>query len=133
MPIGLQACWLVCHMFVFIHIGLNFYNIILLSNFFHTGHYSSYFLRGILSSLAKMQKLPDEDFPFRKQVLCYFSNCQYCHTIPINDRNITISDLNLWIWLRVVSVEDLGFAVRTTYHPFFWSTGFLFLIWYIFA
>lgn len=32
------------------------------------GQYSSYFLRGTLKSLADMQELPDEDFPFRKQV-----------------------------------------------------------------
>ncbi|ONH97380.1 hypothetical protein PRUPE_7G186700 [Prunus persica] len=32
------------------------------------GVYSSYFMRGTLKSLADMENLPDEDFPFRKQV-----------------------------------------------------------------
>lgn len=29
--------------------------------------YASYFMRGTLESLADMHKLPDEEFPFRKQ------------------------------------------------------------------
>lgn len=29
-------------------------------------------MRGILKNLADMQKLPDENFPFRNQVLCVF-------------------------------------------------------------
>lgn len=40
-------------------------------NFDHTGNHSSYFLKEVLSNLADMQELPDEDFPFRKQVLIF--------------------------------------------------------------
>lgn len=35
---------------------------------FHAGADSSYLMSGILKSMADLQKLPDEDFPFRKQV-----------------------------------------------------------------
>lgn len=35
---------------------------------FHAGADSSYLMRGTLKTLADMYKLPDEDFPFRKQV-----------------------------------------------------------------
>jgi ribosomal RNA-processing protein 12 len=34
----------------------------------NAGSDSPYFMRGILKNLEDMQKLPDEDFPFRKQV-----------------------------------------------------------------
>lgn len=40
--------------------------------FFHAGIYSSYFMRGTMKSLADMQNLPDESFPFRKQVFFFF-------------------------------------------------------------
>lgn len=44
----------------------------------NAGSNSPYFMRGILKNLEDMQKLPDEDFPFRKQVglsfLCCVSN-----------------------------------------------------------
>lgn len=39
---------------------------------FLAGIYSSYFMRGIIKSLTDMQNLPDESFPFRKQVVCLF-------------------------------------------------------------
>jgi len=35
---------------------------------FNTGNFSPYFMRGILKNMEDVQKLPDEDFPFRKQV-----------------------------------------------------------------
>ncbi|GAU27229.1 hypothetical protein TSUD_108200 [Trifolium subterraneum] len=39
------------------------------SSMFHKlGSYSPYLMRGILKNLEYMQKLPDEDFPFRKQL-----------------------------------------------------------------
>ena len=36
---------------------------------YFTGDSSSYLLRRTLTNLTDMQKLPDEDFPFRKQVM----------------------------------------------------------------
>ena len=38
----------------------------------NTGNYSPYLMRGILKNLEDVQKLPDEDFPFKKQVCLYF-------------------------------------------------------------
>lgn len=40
---------------------------ILLKKYF-SGQYSSYFLMDTLKTLVDLQELPDEDFPFRKQV-----------------------------------------------------------------
>lgn len=40
---------------------------------FNSGNHSPYFMRGILKNMEEVQKLPDEDFPFRKQVSSWLS------------------------------------------------------------
>lgn len=69
------------------------------------GHYSSYFLRGVLSSLAKMQKLPDEDFPFRKQLHeCLGSAIgalgpeTFLGLVPLNLEAKKLSEANDWLF-----------------------------------
>lgn len=44
---------------------------------------SSYLMRGTLETLADMQKLPDEDFPFRKQVSFSFSDLIVKDTVDL--------------------------------------------------
>lgn len=52
--------------FLYINQGMSS-EVVLFVDFF-LGHYSSHLLKGTLQSLADMQKLPDEDFPYRRQV-----------------------------------------------------------------
>ncbi|XP_062143407.1 uncharacterized protein LOC133851110 isoform X1 [Alnus glutinosa] len=69
------------------------------------GHYSSYLLRGILSSLADMQKLPDEDFPFRKQLheclgsaLGALGPETFLGLLPLNLEAEDLSEANVWLF-----------------------------------
>lgn len=69
------------------------------------GHYSSYFLRGILSSLADMQKLPDEDFPFRKQLheclgsaIVALGPETFLGLVPLNLEAESLSEASDWLF-----------------------------------
>lgn len=69
------------------------------------GRYSSYLLRGILSSLAGMQKLPDEDFPFRKQLheclgsaLGALGPETFLGLLPLNLEAEDLSEANVWLF-----------------------------------
>ncbi|XP_061361599.1 uncharacterized protein LOC133305400 [Gastrolobium bilobum] len=77
-----------------------------ISAMFHKlGNYSPYFMRGILKNLEDMQKLPDEDFPFKKQLHeCFGSalNAMGPETllslIPLNLEAEDLSDANIWLF-----------------------------------
>ncbi|CAI9764639.1 unnamed protein product [Fraxinus pennsylvanica] len=69
------------------------------------GKYSSYFLRGTLKSLADMQKLPDEDFPFRKQLhecvgaaLGAMGPKTFLNILPLKLDAQDLSEANLWLF-----------------------------------
>nr|GLL17907.1 RRP12-like protein [Ipomoea trifida] len=69
------------------------------------GQYSSYFLKGALKNLAEIQKLPDEDFPFRKQLHeCVGSAIgamgpeAFLSILPLNLDSRDLSEANLWLF-----------------------------------
>lgn len=75
------------------------------SMFEKLGKYSSYFLRGTLKSLADMQKLPDEDFPFRKQLnecvgaaLGAMGPETFLNILPLKLDAQDLSEANLWLF-----------------------------------
>ncbi|CAA2965615.1 RRP12 [Olea europaea subsp. europaea] len=75
------------------------------SMFEKLGKYSSYFLRGTLKSLADMQKLPDEDFPFRKQLhecvgaaLIAMGPETFLNVLPLGLDVQDLSEANLWLF-----------------------------------
>ncbi|XP_022961179.1 RRP12-like protein [Cucurbita moschata] len=68
------------------------------------GKYSSYFLKGALNSLANMQKLPDEDFPFRKELheclgsaLGAMGPQSFLDLVPFNLDTENLSEINIWL------------------------------------
>ncbi|KAL2533290.1 ARM repeat superfamily protein [Abeliophyllum distichum] len=75
------------------------------SMFEKLGKYSSYFSRGTLKSLADMQKLPDEDFPFRKQLhecvgaaLGAMGPETFLNILPLKLDAQDLSEANLWLF-----------------------------------
>ncbi|XP_045812752.1 uncharacterized protein LOC123906799 isoform X1 [Trifolium pratense] len=75
------------------------------SSMFHKlGSYSPYLMRGILKNLEYMQKLPDEDFPFRKQLhVCLGSALvaigpenlpSFVHNLNVEAEDL--SEANIW-------------------------------------
>ncbi|XP_041004716.1 RRP12-like protein [Juglans microcarpa x Juglans regia] len=69
------------------------------------GHHSSYFLKEVLSNLADMQKLPDEDFPFRKQLheclgtaLGALGPEMFLGLVPLNLEAEDLSEANVWLF-----------------------------------
>ncbi|VFQ62697.1 unnamed protein product [Cuscuta campestris] len=69
------------------------------------GQYSSYFLKGALRNLAEMQKLPDEDFPYRKRLHeCVGSAVgamgpeTFLSIVPLNLDSENLSEANLWLF-----------------------------------
>lgn len=69
------------------------------------GQYSSYFLKGALKSLADMQELPDEDFPFRKQLheclgsaLGAMGPETFLNFLPLKLDSQDPSEANLWLF-----------------------------------
>ncbi|CAI9100786.1 OLC1v1037959C2 [Oldenlandia corymbosa var. corymbosa] len=69
------------------------------------GQSSSYFLKGALQSLADMQKLPDEDFRFRKELhecvgsaLCAMGPETFLSILPLNLNSEDLSEANLWLF-----------------------------------
>ncbi|KAL4572212.1 hypothetical protein LXL04_018982 [Taraxacum kok-saghyz] len=69
------------------------------------GEFSSYFLKGTLKSLQDIQKLPDEDFPYRKQLhdcLGVAVNAlgpeAFLNFVPLNLETEDISNANTWLF-----------------------------------
>ncbi|KAJ7979205.1 RRP12-like protein [Quillaja saponaria] len=69
------------------------------------GNYSTYLLRGTLKDLAEMQKLPDEDFPFRKQLneclgsaLVAMGPETFLSLLPLNLEAEDFSEANVWLF-----------------------------------
>ncbi|KAF7836830.1 RRP12-like protein [Senna tora] len=76
------------------------------SAMFHKlGNYSTYFMKGILKNLADLQKLPDDDFPFRKQLheclgtaLVAMGPETFLSLLPLNLEAEDLSDANVWVF-----------------------------------
>ncbi|GAU23825.1 hypothetical protein TSUD_27350 [Trifolium subterraneum] len=76
------------------------------SAMFHKlGNNSPYFMRGILKNLEDMQKLPDEDFPFRKQLHACLGSAlvamgpeTFLSLIPLNLEAEDLSFSNIWLF-----------------------------------
>lgn len=76
------------------------------SAMFHKlGSNSPYFMRGILKNLEDMQKLPDEDFPFRKQLHACLGSAlvvmgpeTLLSLIPLNLEAEDLSVSNIWLF-----------------------------------
>lgn len=69
------------------------------------GTYSSYFMRGALKNLADMQNLPDEDFPYRKQLHeCVGSAVgsmgpeTFLCLLPLKLEASDLSEVNVWLF-----------------------------------
>ncbi|GAV70952.1 NUC173 domain-containing protein [Cephalotus follicularis] len=69
------------------------------------GYYSSVFMRGTLQNLADMQKLPDKDFPFRKQLhkcvgsaLVAMGPETFLSILPLKLDADDISEVNVWLF-----------------------------------
>ncbi|XP_052181613.1 uncharacterized protein LOC127794500 [Diospyros lotus] len=69
------------------------------------GMYSSYLLRGTLKNLADMEKLPDEDFPFRKQLhecigsaLGAMGPETFLGILPLKLEAADLSEANVWLF-----------------------------------
>ncbi|RZB71976.1 RRP12-like protein isoform B [Glycine soja] len=78
----------------------------IVSAMFHKlGNHSPYFMRGILKNMEDVQKLPDEDFPFRKQLHECFGSALVAmgpetllSLIPLNLEAEDSSDANVWLF-----------------------------------
>ncbi|XP_058214149.1 uncharacterized protein LOC131325744 [Rhododendron vialii] len=69
------------------------------------GGYSSYLLKGTLNNLADMQKLPDEDFPYRKQLhecigsaLGAMGPETFLSIVPLKLEDGDLSEANVWLF-----------------------------------
>uniref|UniRef100_A0A2P2LQ88 Uncharacterized protein n=1 Tax=Rhizophora mucronata TaxID=61149 RepID=A0A2P2LQ88_RHIMU len=69
------------------------------------GFYSSYFTRGILMNLADMQRMPDEDFLYRKQLheclgsaLGAMGPETFLSILPLNLEADDLSEVNVWLF-----------------------------------
>ncbi|XVE97854.1 hypothetical protein REPUB_Repub03eG0054800 [Reevesia pubescens] len=69
------------------------------------GYYSSYFMKGTLKNLAEMQSLPDEDFPYRKQLhecvglaLGAMGPETFLGILPLNLEANELSNVNVWLF-----------------------------------
>ncbi|KVI01141.1 Armadillo-like helical [Cynara cardunculus var. scolymus] len=69
------------------------------------GEFSSYFLKGTLKSLEDIQKLPDEDFAYRKQLhdcmgiaLVALGPETFLSYLPLNVEAEDLSDANVWLF-----------------------------------
>ncbi|GJV45364.1 RRP12-like protein [Tanacetum coccineum] len=69
------------------------------------GEFSSYFFKGAVKSLEDIQKLPDEDFPYRKQLhdcmgaaLVALGPETFLKFLPLNVEAQDISDANVWLF-----------------------------------
>lgn len=78
---------------------------VLSSIFDKLGPDSSYLMRGTLKTLADMQKLPDEDFPFRKQLheclgsaLGAMGPQTFLGLLPFNLEADDLTEVNVWLF-----------------------------------
>ncbi|XP_071737282.1 uncharacterized protein [Rutidosis leptorrhynchoides] len=69
------------------------------------GEYSSYFLKNTLKNLEDIQKLPDEDFPYRQQLhdclgvaLVAIRPETFLKFLPLNVEAQDLSDVNEWLF-----------------------------------
>ncbi|TYH60993.1 hypothetical protein ES332_D07G018700v1 [Gossypium tomentosum] len=69
------------------------------------GYYSSYFMKGTIKNLADMQSLPDEDFPYRKQLhecvgsaLGAMGPETFLGILPLNFQANDLSEVNVWLF-----------------------------------
>ncbi|KAK8660682.1 hypothetical protein V6N13_051597 [Hibiscus sabdariffa] len=69
------------------------------------GYYSSYFMKGTLKNLADMQRLPDNDFPYRKQLhecvgsaLGAMGPETFLGILPLKFEANDLSDVNVWLF-----------------------------------
>lgn len=69
------------------------------------GYYSSYFMKGTLKNLEDMQKLSDEDFPYRKQLhecvgsaLGAMGPETFLGFLPLNLEAKDLSEVNVWLF-----------------------------------
>ncbi|ESW26550.1 hypothetical protein PHAVU_003G128600 [Phaseolus vulgaris] len=69
------------------------------------GNFSPYFMRGILKNMEDVQKLPDEDFPFRKQLHECFGAALVAmgpetllSLVPLNLEAEDLSVANVWLF-----------------------------------
>ncbi|TQD93685.1 hypothetical protein C1H46_020689 [Malus baccata] len=69
------------------------------------GVYSSYFMSSAIKSMAEMEKLPDEDFPFRKQLhecfglaLVAMGPETFLGLLPLNLEAEDLSQVNVWLF-----------------------------------
>ncbi|KAL2487567.1 ARM repeat superfamily protein [Forsythia ovata] len=93
------------------------------SMFEKLGIYSIYFLKGTLASLAELQKLPDEDFPFRKQLhecvgaaLGAMGPETFLNLLPLKLEAQNLSEANLWLFpilKRYVVGANLSFFTKS--------------------
>ncbi|KAL2470154.1 ARM repeat superfamily protein [Abeliophyllum distichum] len=93
------------------------------SMFEKLGIYSIYFLKGTLESLAELQKLPDEDFPFRKQLhecvgaaLGAMGPEAFLNILPLKLEAQNLSEANLWLFpilKRYVVGANLSFFTKS--------------------
>ncbi|KAJ4827707.1 hypothetical protein Tsubulata_029798 [Turnera subulata] len=71
----------------------------------HKGNYSSYFMKGTLKNLADMQRLSDDDFPYRKQLheclgsaLGAMGPETFLTVLPLNLDANDLSEVNAWLF-----------------------------------
>ncbi|OWM74363.1 hypothetical protein CDL15_Pgr013267 [Punica granatum] len=69
------------------------------------GSHSAYLMRGTLKSFADLQKLPDEDFPYRKQLhecvgsaLVAMGPETFLSLLPLNLEADDLSEVNVWLF-----------------------------------
>ncbi|XP_030530465.1 RRP12-like protein isoform X3 [Rhodamnia argentea] len=69
------------------------------------GNNASYLLRGMLKSLGDLQKLPDEDFPYRKQLhecvglaVVALGPEMFLSLLPLNLESDDLSEVNVWLF-----------------------------------
>ncbi|KAJ8751028.1 hypothetical protein K2173_016209 [Erythroxylum novogranatense] len=69
------------------------------------GIHSSYFMRGTLTNLADMQRLPDEDFPYKKQLheclgsaLGAMGPETFLSILPLNLDADELAEVNVWLF-----------------------------------
>ncbi|KAK7388294.1 hypothetical protein VNO78_23108 [Psophocarpus tetragonolobus] len=78
----------------------------IVSAMFHKlGNHSPYFMRGVLKNMEDVQKLPDEDFPFRKELHECFGSALVAmgpetllSLVPLNLEAEDLSHANVWLF-----------------------------------
>ncbi|KAF5726106.1 RRP12-like protein [Tripterygium wilfordii] len=89
------------------------------------GYYSSYLMRGTLKNLADMQNLPDEDFPYRKQLhecvgsaLGAMGPETFLSLIPLKLEADNLAEVNVWLFpilKQYIIGANLNFYAETIF------------------